>query len=82
MDDIFKKDLSGEMVSPNEPGYDRLINAIWDTMKLANELNAGYHSPEEVRDYLSRITGRPVDPSVTLLPPFYVDYGKNIRLGK
>lgn len=61
MDDIFKKDLSGEMVSPNEPGYDRLINAIWDTMKLANELNTGYHSPEEVRDYLSRITGRPVD---------------------
>lgn len=82
MDDIFKKDLSGEMVSPNEPGYDRLINAIWDTMKLANELNTGYHSPEEVRDYLSRITGRPIDPSVTLLPPFYVDYGKNIRLGK
>lgn len=82
MEDIFKKDLSGEMVSPHEPGYDLLINTIWETMKLANELNDGYHSPEEVRDYMTRITGRPVDPSVTVLPPFYVDYGKNIRFGK
>ncbi len=82
MDDIFHKDLSGEMVSPNEKGYDKLINAIWDTMKLANELNSGYHTPDEVRDYLSRITGKDIDPSVTLLPPFYVDYGKNIYIGK
>ena len=52
MDDIFQKDLSGEMVSPEEPGYDKLINAIWDTMKLANELNTGYRTPDEVRDYL------------------------------
>ena len=32
MDDIFKKDLSGELVSPDEPGYDKLIDCIWDTM--------------------------------------------------
>lgn len=80
--DIFEKDLSGAMVSPLEPGYDRLIGAIFDTMKTAYELNEGYHTPDEVRSYLSRITGREVDPSVTLLPPFYVDYGKNIRIGK
>ena len=71
MENIFKKDLSGALVSPNEPGYDELINSIFDTMKLAYELNTGYHSPEEVRDYLSQIIGRKVDESVTLLPPFY-----------
>lgn len=58
MEDIFKKDLSGEMVSPEEPGYEKLISAIFDTMKLAYELNDGYHTPDEVRDYLSRITGQ------------------------
>ena len=82
MNEIFSKDLSGEMVSPDEPGYDELINAIWDTMKLAAELNTGYRTPDEVREYLSRITGQKIDPSVTLLPPFYVDFGKNIRMGK
>ena len=59
--DIFEKDLSGAMVSPLEPGYDRLIGAIFDTMKTAYELNEGYHTPDEVRSYLSRITGREID---------------------
>lgn len=26
MNDIFAKDLSGEMVSPDEPGYDVILN--------------------------------------------------------
>lgn len=82
MEDIFKKDFSGALVSPDEPGYDELINAIWDTMKLANEMNTGWRTQEEVRGYLSRITGKDIDPSVTLLPPLYVDYGKNITIGK
>lgn len=79
---IFERDLAGETVSPSDPGYDELIGSIWDTMKLAAELNNGYHTPDEVRSYLSRITGREIDPSVTLLPPFYVDFGRNIRMGK
>lgn len=82
MKHIFERDLAGETVSPSDPGYDELINSIWETMKLAAELNDGYHTPDEVRSYLSRITGREVDSSVTLLPPFYVDFGRNIRMGK
>ena len=79
----FSKDLSGEMVSPDEPGYDLLISTIFDTMATAAEMNAkGWLTPEEVHGYLRRITGREVDPSTTLLPPFYVDFGKNIRIGR
>ena len=48
MEDIFKKDLSGALVSPDEPGYEQLIASIFDTMKLAYELNSGYHTPDEV----------------------------------
>ena len=32
MNDIFAKDLSGEMVSPDEPGYDELITDIFATI--------------------------------------------------
>ena len=62
--DIFEKDLSGAMVSPDEPGYDQLISTIFDTMATAAEMNAkGWLSPEEVHDYLHRITGREIDPA-------------------
>ena len=64
--DIFEKDLSGAMVSPDEPGYDKLISTIFDTMAATAEMNAkGWLTPEEVHEYLRRITGREIDKSTT-----------------
>ena len=57
--DIFFFFLSGAMVSPDEPGYDKLISTIFDTMAATAEMNAkGWLTPEEVHEYLRRITGR------------------------
>ena len=28
------------------------------------------------------MTGEPIDDSVTVFPPFYTDFGKNIHLGR
>lgn len=82
MNDIFKRDLNGEMVSPNDQGYDELITDIFDTMKIATEMNTGYKTPTEVHEYMGRILGKPLDESTTVLPPFYVDYGKPVTIGK
>lgn len=82
MNDIFAKDLSGEMVSPNEPGYDELITDIFDTMKTATEMNTGYHTPEVVHEYMGRILDKELDASTTVLPPLYIDYGKPVTIGK
>lgn len=82
MKDIFEKDCCGELVSPNDPGYNDLINAIWDTHAITYELNMGYHTPEEVRNYASRIFGKKFDDSNILMPPIYVDYGKPVTIGK
>ena len=50
--------------------------------QITAELNSGYHDPGEVRALLGRLTGRPVDDSVTLFPPFHTEFGKNLHLGK
>lgn len=55
MKSIFEKDLSGEMVSPNEPGYNALIEDIFATIKVATEMNTGYRTPEEVHGYMDKI---------------------------
>ena len=49
MKTIFEKDLSGEIVSPNEPGYEALITDIFATIRTATEMNTGYRTPEEVQ---------------------------------
>ena len=82
MNDIFAKDLNGEMVSPNDAGYEKLIADIFATMKTATEMNTGYRTPEEVHEYMGRILGKPLDKSTTVLPPLYIDFGKPVTVGK
>ena len=82
MKTIFEKDLSGEIVSPNEPGYEALITDIFATIRTATEMNTGYRTPEEVHEYMGRILGKPLEESTTVLPPLYIDYGNLSRLGR
>ena len=51
-------------------------------LRLTAQINSGYHEPEQLRSLFSQLTGRPVDESFGLFPPFYTDCGKNIHVGK
>lgn len=51
-------------------------------LKITMELNNKYHTEEEIVDLFSELTGRNVDKSFRLFPPFYTDCGKNIKIGK
>lgn len=82
MRDIFEKDLSGELVSPDEPGYEALITDIFDTMKTAAEMNTCWRTADEARMYMERILGKPLDASTTVIPPLYIDYGKPVTIGR
>ena len=53
-----------------------------DALRITGELNGGYHEPARVRDLLAQLTGKAVDDSVVVFPPFYSDFGRNITLGK
>ena len=53
-----------------------------EARRITFELNNTYHTPEEVRNLLSRLFGRTVDESFRVFPPFYTDFGKNITVGK
>src|ERR1700712_1923725 len=55
--------------------------AAQDALRTIAELNTGYRTPEEVRALLTRLTGKRVDESVALFPPFYSEFGKNLTLG-
>ena len=49
---------------------------------MTAELNGTYHTPEEIQDIFARLTGKPVNWTFGLFPPFYTDCGKNITLGQ
>lgn len=53
-----------------------------EARRITFELNGAYHTPDEVRELMSRLFGKPVDPTFRVFPPFYTDFGKNITVGK
>lgn len=53
-----------------------------EALKITAELNGRYHSPEEVRALMARLTDSVIDESFALFPPFHTDCGKNIRIGR
>ena len=50
--------------------------------RITAALNCRYHTPAEIRALISEITGRAVDASFRLFPPFYTDFGRNIAIGR
>lgn len=83
MNDIFTKDLSGEIVSPNEPGYDALIDDIFACMETSQELNTvSIRNQKRVHELMEIILGKNMPESTTLLPPLYIDYGKPVTIGE
>ncbi len=54
----------------------------YEAMEITAELNSKFHSKEEAGKLFFKITGKPVDETLVLFPPFYTDCGKNITVGK
>ncbi len=53
-----------------------------EALKITNEINNKYNTPEEIRILFSKLTGKEIDKNFGLFPPFYTDCGKNITIGK
>ena len=73
---------SGALIEGGSEHHRFMHDAAQEAFQITAELNSGYRDPGEIRALLGRLTGRPVDDSVTVFPPFHSEFGKNIHLGK
>lgn len=80
--DIFQRELAGEVIALSDPEYPKIAALITDAQRIIAEMNTGYRDPGEVRALFNRLTGTEVHDSFWLLPPFYTDFGRNIRVGR
>lgn len=73
---------SGEYIKSGSEVYEFMHEVSQEAIKITSELNCSYHSPPEIRNLFSKLTGKSVDESFCLFPPFHTDCGKNITIGK
>lgn len=72
----------GKSVEEGTEAHDLLVQCSHEAMRITAKLNSAYHSAEQIRAFMSELTGKTIDASFTLFPPFYTDFGKNIDIGK
>jgi len=72
----------GEVVTGGSRAHKYMHKVSQDALRTIAELNCSYHTPEEIRDLMSVLTGKVVDKTFVMFPPFYTDCGKNITFGK
>lgn len=67
----------------NTPEWRAYFNELCqEAIRIGMDLNNSYHTPEELREIMRRLTGKKIDDTFRLFPPFYTDFGKNITIGK
>jgi acetyltransferase-like isoleucine patch superfamily enzyme len=82
LDNLLEALNTGQTITGDSALHQVMHLTSQDALRITGELNSGYQEPARVRDLLARLTGKPVDETVTVFPPFYSDFGKNISLGK
>ncbi|MBZ2195568.1 sugar O-acetyltransferase [Occultella gossypii] len=73
---------TGAVIGGGSPAHVMMHQVAQDALRIVAELNTGYHNADEVRAFLSELTGRTIAESVTVFPPFYCEFGKNLTFGE
>ncbi|GAB3525638.1 DapH/DapD/GlmU-related protein [Arthrobacter monumenti] len=80
--DLLESLNAGNTITGDSPLHEVMHRVSQEALRITGELNGGYQEPARVLELLSQLTGKPVDESVTVFPPLYSDFGKNIILGE
>lgn len=72
----------GETIVGGSEAHQFMHGAAQEALRTVAELNGAYHDADGVRALLAQLTGRAVDPSVVVFPPFHSEFGKNLRFGR
>ncbi len=82
LDHLLEHLRQGLPVKPGSALHTFMVEYSNAAMRITAELNNAYHTQAEIRDLMSRLTGKRTDETLTLFPPFSCDFGKNMSIGR
>jgi acetyltransferase-like isoleucine patch superfamily enzyme len=73
---------SGAPIEGGSQQHRFMYDAAQEAFRVTAQINSGYLTPDETRALLAELTGKPIDDSVVVFPPFHSEFGKNLTLGR
>lgn len=78
----LRERVSGRYIAAEEAVFEEIHHIQRDIEPILMRLNYQYLQKEEFQQTLSELIGQDVADTVTVLPPFYTDFGKHITFGE
>ncbi len=82
MEEFYKQMEAKTEVIEGSKLFDTFNYLSQEAIKITMEINTKYNKPSRIVKLMSKLTGKKIDKSFRLFPPFYTDCGKNITFGK
>lgn len=72
----------GKLVVSGSEAHHFMCTLSQEALRITANINNSYHTPQEIRELMAQLTGKEIDESFCMFPPFYTDCGKNLNIGK
>lgn len=82
MKNIFERDKNGETIFYTDPDLPKIVNKINKTQKQLAKLNRKGLSEKKKNQMFAKITEKETSEGFWFLTPIYMDYGRNLIIGK
>jgi len=70
LQDFLDQVNRGESIEAGSEQHEFMHRVAQEALETVAEINTGYRTPDEVRALLTRLTGKTVDETVAVFPPF------------
>lgn len=80
--EFLKYAAEGNLIIAGSEIHQTMHSMSQRALRLTTKINSVYHTPNELRDLMSELTGSDLDETFGLFPPFYTDCGQNITIGR
>lgn len=81
--EIFREHRAQRLdIVPGSEDERIMHEAAQAALRIAAEMNGSYRTLDEIRALFAELTGREVDETFRIFPPFTADFGKNITVGR
>lgn len=73
---------AAEAIKTGSPAHQMMCELSNRAMKITCRINGSYHNAKQLRALFEELTGKRIDESFVIFPPFYTDCGVNTTIGK
>lgn len=79
---MYERLSSGEPLSMYNPDFAPAIADMVTARKILNKINNQFNELEELPPLFAKLLGEPFQEGTAIMPPFYIDFGSQLKLGK